>query len=117
MVNQSKIRDPRYLRKWLKSGATGTLTFDIRKHPEVRSGEIFLTNSNPHEYHCISWLTKRRGIQPLDSIGRPIELRNAGLNFFPVFVQENELVQGGIQISFLCLRRAIPFYPPFRSLL
>ena len=75
-------------------------------HPEIRKGEIFLTNADDEVvpitlgehtvwksgWECIGWKTKRRGQVALDIKGRPIP--DSG--FFPVFVQRSELAKKGI---------------------
>jgi hypothetical protein len=60
-----------------------------RNHPELRPGEVFLTNDNAPGFETISWKTKRLGRQAYNMKG---EL-TWGL---PVFVQATELEAAGI---------------------
>ncbi|MBI2024758.1 MAG: hypothetical protein HYT03_01530 [Candidatus Harrisonbacteria bacterium] len=76
-----------------------------KSHPELRDGEVFLTNAsdddklptrlidyagNYSDWESIGWRTKRRGVVAYDIYGRPVP------EMFPVFVQRNELIRGGI---------------------
>ena len=56
------------------------------KHPELKGGEIFLTNSTLEDYNCrIGWKTKRMGEIAYDTDGAPIN------DLFPVFVHLSEI--------------------------
>ena len=90
MVNQSKVRDQRFWRRWEKSGAVCPLKFNQQKHPEIQPGEVWITNTDSEGMRFIGRRTKRRGSVALDSRGRPIEQR-AWAGCFPVFVQKSEL--------------------------
>ena len=59
----------------------------MESHPELREGEIFLSNVDDEHYPRIKWKTKRRGIVAYDRDGNIIEKRK-GLR--PVFVQADE---------------------------
>ena len=76
--------------------------FHTSLHPELRQGEVFLTNANPQTYSIIKWNSKRKGRQPYDGEGNPI---NASA-WFPVFIQERELEKSGTTLSETrCLHR------------
>ena len=64
-----------------------------KHHPEKLPGEVFLTNadSDTLDYH-IGWKTKRKGKTAYDIYNKPLNYHD----FFPVFVQRNELLAGGI---------------------
>ena len=55
-----------------------------RNHPELRDGEVFLTNIEPEELHSIEWKTKRMGRVAYDRRGWVIYDRH----LVPVFVQK-----------------------------
>lgn len=57
-------------------------------HPELRPGEVFLTNVQEHEWQTIRLMSKRRGSQAYDRTGTPLP---ADQEAFPVFVLEKEL--------------------------
>jgi hypothetical protein len=57
-------------------------------HPELRAGEIFLTNSTLRDYVRMAWLTKRSGIQAYSTDGKKIS------GFMPVFVKRAEFEAG-----------------------
>ncbi len=81
-----------------------------KAHPELREGEVFLTNASDDcmrmgfrslrdryeevdyrsGWDAIGWKTKRRGIAAYDVFNNPID------GMFPVFVQREELVRAGI---------------------
>lgn len=75
-----------------------------KNHPELGKGEVFLTNASddslldrPERYsgarsswETVGWKTKRKGIVAYDVYGKSID------GMFPVFVQREELVLGGI---------------------
>ena len=58
------------------------------KHPELRKGEMFLTNANVEGYSQIGWETKRSGMTAYDVNGNPVR------GLFPVFVQKAEYDTG-----------------------
>lgn len=79
----------------------------FKNHPELRDGEVFLTNvSKPtttesldyrfrdllddDDYFSIGWKTKRMGNTAYDIYGDPIT------HMAPVFVQREEMQRGGI---------------------
>jgi len=73
------------------------------KHPELREGEIYLTNCYEEEeleencvedFSAIGWKTKRRGRKAYD-INRERIYNGA----FPVFVRATELEEAGIDIN------------------
>lgn len=79
-----------------------------KNHPEIQEGEIFLSNKFPvldplyssgpdpkivSEFDAINWSTKRAGIIAYDTNGNVIE------GAFPVFVQEQELLDAGLTIA------------------
>lgn len=57
---------------------------DQQKHPEIREGEVFVTNCMPSVFPQIGWKTKRRGIVAYDRDGTPVK------EMFPVFIQQSE---------------------------
>ncbi len=63
------------------------LNVKVMRHPEIREGEIFLTNSTVKEYEKVGWKTKRMGYIALDVNGNIID-STSGL--FPVFLQKKE---------------------------
>ena len=79
---------------------------DMRgNHPELLPGEVFLTNASDSKfsrvsllghndtrssYEMIGWRTKRKGVIAYDINGRRMS------KMFPVFVQREELIKGGI---------------------
>jgi len=54
-------------------------------HPELRPGEIFVTNAILRDYHLVGWSTKRAGNIAYDLSGEVAE------GCFPVFVQIAEI--------------------------
>ena len=71
--------------------------FDWQKHPEIKQGEIFLTNSTLEDYNNIGWKTKRRGIVAYDINGNVIK------GLFPVFILREEYLKGNDMRKFLKL--------------
>jgi hypothetical protein len=76
-----------------------------KNHPELLVGEVFLTNIEDDEFlyfnsrmgvdsrsswEKIGWRTKRRGMTAYDTDGNPIN------GMLPVFVEREELINGGI---------------------
>ncbi len=75
-----------------------------KNHPELKEGEVFLTNTESDEYEfrfprfddfghgfaAIGWKTKRKGSVAYDIYGKPVR------GLIPVFVQREELKKGGI---------------------
>lgn len=57
------------------------------KHPELREGEMFLTNCDKRVYQSISWRSKRKGMTAYTIHG---EIIKSSYRFFPVFVQKQE---------------------------
>lgn len=56
------------------------------QHPELRPGEVFLTNCAGEKiFQDIGWKSKRQGKVAYGADGQPIE------GYFPVFVQKDEL--------------------------
>jgi hypothetical protein len=108
-MNMSKCRDQRFWKKWQVSGAVGTMTFDQQKHPELRPGEVYITNSSASDYHQIGWRSKRAGSVALDSLGRPISNR-AWQGAFPLFARAEELAAKGVFIKHK--PEAVRYYPP-----
>lgn len=66
-------------------------------HPELREGEIFLTNVgfdfDTEEWRNIGWRTKRMGICAYDVDGKVLEHTR------PVFVQRKEMEKAGINLK------------------
>lgn len=58
------------------------------KHPEIRDGEMFLTNMQPLEYLRSSWFTKREGKQAYSVTGALLKWS------VPVFIQKVEYDEG-----------------------
>lgn len=56
-----------------------------KKHPELREGETFLTNSTPEDYYRIGWKTKRSGMIAYDINEVPVK------GLIPIFVQQSEI--------------------------
>jgi LmbE family N-acetylglucosaminyl deacetylase len=81
------------------TGAANYLTTDLnyfRKwhgpkpmHPEQRSGEVHLLNSEPETVRYIGWKTKRAGDVAIDVDGNPVPGQ------VPVFVEAEELARAG----------------------
>lgn len=61
-----------------------------KKHPELKKGEVFLSNG---KYSELKWKTKRQGVVAFDAYGNSIR----GIQ--PVFVQKAELEAAGVQID------------------
>ena len=97
-LNQNKLQDQRFWKKWRDSGAVGTLSFNQQKHPELQEGEVYLTNSDSSGFCDIGWKSKRAGKIPLDRLGRPISSL-AWSGAFPVFVKAKELAVAGVVIK------------------
>ena len=57
-------------------------------HPELKEGEMFLTNSPPDGYINIGWETKRMGRQAYTIYGEELS------GFTPVFIQKKEYEEG-----------------------
>lgn len=57
-------------------------------HPEIKKGEMFLSNTTLEDYHCIRWMSKRKGITAYTINGKVIK------GMFPVFVQKQEYDEG-----------------------
>ena len=57
-------------------------------HPELKEGEMFLTNASFDDYTYIRWITKRRGIQAYTIDGEELTVLR------PVFVQKEEYEEG-----------------------
>lgn len=69
-----------------------------REHPELKEGEVFLTNINAHDFHCVGWKTKRGGKVAYDVHGEVVATDGS---FFPVFAQKAELETNGIDTESL----------------
>jgi hypothetical protein len=111
MPNQSKVNDARFWTRWKKSGAVKMFNFNAQEHPEIKSGEVFITNADASSFFSVGWKTKRRGNIALDSLGRPIGQR-AWPGCFPVFAQKNELAAAGVNIEYE--RETVSYYEPLR---
>lgn len=61
------------------------------KHPECRSGEVFIGNADEESFSKIGWRTKRKGTTAYLRSGKAISSEWPGA--FPVFVKMSE-VQG-----------------------
>ena len=57
-------------------------------HPELREGEMFLTNTTNEDYVKIGWISKRRGNHAYTIHGTEIKW------YAPVFVQKKEYEEG-----------------------
>lgn len=64
-------------------------------HPELREGEVFLTNTSSEQFGQIGYKTKRLGDVAYDIYGKYVD------NLQPVFVQRSELEECGIVIETL----------------
>ena len=71
------------------------MAFKNANHPELRSGEIFLTNADQEGWSTIGWKSKRKGQIAYDRSGNRLFSTQP---FFPVFVEEKELADAGIVI-------------------
>lgn len=60
-----------------------------KKHPECLPDEVFITNTDQHEWRHIGWKTKRKGNTAYDTDGKPLGNRWAGS--FPVFAKKSEI--------------------------
>ena len=56
-------------------------------HPELQTGEVFLTNERPAEFNFIEWKTKRMGLVAYDRWGGRVD------GSIPVFVQQSEITE------------------------
>ncbi|NMB91355.1 hypothetical protein GYA37_00745 [candidate division WWE3 bacterium] len=75
-------------------------------HPEMKKGEVFITNADAEDLHHVGWKTKRCGKKAYDAHGRCIS-ESYWQGSFPVFVQKSEMIQAGFrifQIRFLCIQ-------------
>lgn len=78
-----------------------------KTHPELRKGEVFLTNASERDaldsedrvssWDSIGWKTKRKGEFSYDIHGKPLGYHWP--NSFPVFVRRKELEEAGINTS------------------
>lgn len=84
------------------------MAYRAKDHPELRRGEVFLTNASDDDqyiddkrsgWECIGWKTKRRGRIAYDINNKPIP------DMFPVFVRRSELLRGGIDPNKLSSQR------------
>lgn len=57
------------------------------KHPELKDGEMFLSNSTVENLDLISWKQKRVGLQAFDCNNEIIDPR---LDLYSIFVQRTE---------------------------
>jgi hypothetical protein len=97
MSNISKTREPRFWKLWKESGAVKPPIFNQQKHPEIFTGEVWITNAD-HESFCrVGWTSKRAGVIALDKYGVPLGRRWPGS--FPVFAQRTELAKSGVSIT------------------
>lgn len=101
MPNPSKVKDPRFWAKWRESGAVrrnpSPVKFNQQSHPEIRSGEVFLTNADEDLFRQLGWMSKRRGHIAFDVKGNPIS--DSWPDSFPVFVKKKELEKAGVFLS------------------
>jgi hypothetical protein len=61
-------------------------------HPELRPGEVFLTNAREWEWDFISYATKRRGLVAFATDGSRVPDSEGA---FPVFVSKDEYDRRG----------------------
>ncbi len=87
--------------KVLLEEALGVRDFNY-KHPEIKEGEIFLTNIvglrldlEPYlsDFLAIGWKTKRLGMTAYDIYGNSLD------GMYPCFVQRAELLKAGINVA------------------
>ncbi len=65
-----------------------------KTHPELREGEVFLTNvDDTEDYSYISWKSKRKGYVAYSKSGEILEYMR------PIFVEKSELDETGITLS------------------
>lgn len=62
-------------------------TFDLKPHPELLQGEVFVSNCSREQYFNLNFKTKRIGRQALDGNGKILNSKN----WFPVFIGSIEL--------------------------
>ena len=55
-------------------------------HPELKPGEMFLTNSSNKDYIAIGYATKRKGMVAYSIAGKDV----SDPGFFPVFISKSE---------------------------
>lgn len=58
----------------------------FKAHPELREGEIFLTNADEEDFNKCGYITKRKGEKAFDMKGNLMEIAN----YFPIFVNKEE---------------------------
>lgn len=70
-----------------------------KTHPELRNGEVFITNASEEDdgWDSIGWKTKRKGEFSYDIHGKPLGYRWP--DSFPVFALRKELEEAGIDTS------------------
>ena len=56
-----------------------------KKHPELKEGEVHLTNCSPGEFEDLYWTTKRKGRNAYTNDGTIMH------SLVPVFVQKSEI--------------------------
>lgn len=93
-MNVSRSRDPRSWRKWANSGS---VVFNQQNHPEIREGEVWITNADEESFGEIGWRSKRRGVIAMDKFGQPLGNRWRGA--FPVFALKSELGKSEVVIK------------------
>lgn len=74
------------------------------QHPELQEGEIFIGNYSfygraQREWDEMRWKTKRKGTVAYDKDGEPLSESTSRSEIYPVFAQESELIEAGIEIT------------------
>jgi hypothetical protein len=69
--------------------------FKTRIHPEQMEDEVWLGNFTLRGFRESGRKTKRRGVFAYDIDGHPLNFRMFGIDFFPVFVKRQELIDDG----------------------
>lgn len=80
----------------LLAGCGEQQNFNVN-HPELRRGEVFVTNTDADHYRFVGWETKRAGEVSYDIYGEPLDERWP--NSFPVFAQRSEVEAAGLDIE------------------
>jgi hypothetical protein len=74
----------------------GGFSMKNTSHPELREGEVWITNADEEGYSSVGWKTKRKGQVAYGRDGKPVMTYES---FFPVFAQRKELEDAGITIE------------------
>ncbi|MFA7208966.1 MAG: hypothetical protein WC120_01650 [Parcubacteria group bacterium] len=84
------------LRAYEKGGEINIIhekPFSNDRHPELKSGEMFLCNAGKESFDGFLWETKRRGNMAYNIYGDPIDDKKG---YYPIFIQIIEAERRGI---------------------